>query len=120
VVFELALDGVLETPVPEFQPVPRQQPVQRDLALVVRDDVAHDALMAQLRQDPLGLVRNATLYDIYKPVAPVAGLQPGERSVTVRLELRDEDSTLTDERIEAAMAAAVARAGLAFGARLRA
>ena len=120
VLFELDLDAVLDQPVPEFQPVPRQQLAQRDLALVVRDEVSHDALMAQLRHDPLGLVRNATLFDIYKPAKPVAGLQAGERSVAVRLELRDDDSTLTDERIDAAVAAAVARAGLAFGARLRA
>ena len=120
VLFELDLDAVLDQPVPEVLPVPRQQLAQRDLALVVRDEVSHDALMAQLRHDPLGLVRNATLFDIYKPAKPVAGLQAGERSVAVRLELRDDDSTLTDERIDAAVAAAVARAGLAFGARLRA
>jgi phenylalanyl-tRNA synthetase beta chain len=35
------------------------------------------------------------------------------------LELRDDAVTLTDERTEAAVAAAVARAQAAFGARLR-
>ena len=48
-----------------------------------------------------------------------AGLQPGERSMAVQLELRDDEIPLTDDRIEAAVAAAVARAGQAFGARLR-
>ena len=120
VLFELDLQAVLDVPVPAFVPVPRQQSVQRDLALVLGDDVAHDALMARLQQDPQGLVRSATLFDIYKPTAPAAGLQPNERSLAVRLELRDDSSTLTDERIEAAVAAAVARAAQAFGARLRA
>jgi phenylalanyl-tRNA synthetase beta chain len=120
VLFELELDAVLDRPVPEFVPVSRQQPVQRDLALVVGENVAHDALMARLQEDPQGLVRSATLFDIYKPATPVAGLQQGERSLAVRLELRDDSATLTDERIEAALAAAVARAAHAFGARLRA
>ena len=75
--------------------------------------------MAQLQADPQGLVRSATLFDIYKPAAPVAGLQAGERSLAVRLELRDDAATLNDERIDAAVAAAVARAAQAFGARLR-
>jgi len=93
--------------------------VFRDLALVLRDDVSHDAVMTSLRDDPAGLVRAATLFDIYKPSAPSAGLQAGERSCAVRLELRDDDTTLTDERIEAALAAALARAAAAVGARLR-
>ncbi len=120
VLFELDLDAVLDRPVPGYVPVPRQQPVQRDLALVLGENVPHDALMARLQDDPQGLVRSATLFDIYKPAAPVAGLQQGERSLAVRLELRDDSTTLTDERIDAALAAAVARAAHAFGARLRA
>jgi phenylalanyl-tRNA synthetase beta chain len=120
VLFELDLDAVLDVPVPAFTPVPRQQPVQRDIALVLREDVTHDALMTCLRADPAGLIRSATLFDLYKPVAPVIGLQAGERSMAVRLELLDVQATLTDERIEAAVAAAVSRAEQTFGARLRA
>jgi phenylalanyl-tRNA synthetase beta chain len=118
--FELDLEAVLDRPLPTATPVPRQQAVLRDLALVVGDDVTHDALMAQLRADPAGLVRSATLFDIYKPTAASAGLQPGERSLAVRLELRDDETTLTDERIEAAVQAAVARTQQTLGARLRA
>ncbi len=120
VLFELELDAVLGLPLPMFKPVPRQQAVWRDLALVLRDDVAHDPLMDCLRADPTGLVRSATLFDIYKPATPVAGVAAGERSLAVRLELLDFDSTLTEDRIEATVNAAVSRAQAAFGARLRA
>jgi phenylalanyl-tRNA synthetase beta chain len=119
VLFELELDAVLDRPVPEFQPVSRQQPVWRDVALVVRDEVAHDALVGALKADPAGLIRSVTLFDIYKPAAPVAGVAPGERSLALRLELLDFDSTLTEDRIEGTVAAAVARAEKDFGARLR-
>ncbi|MBE0547723.1 MAG: phenylalanine--tRNA ligase subunit beta, partial [Rubrivivax sp.] len=119
VLFELDLEPVLESPVPVFTPVPRQQPALRDVALVLRDEVSHDALMARLRDDPAGLIRSTTLFDVYKPATPVAGIHAGERSLAVRLELLDADATLTDDRIEAAVAAAVARAQTSFDARLR-
>jgi phenylalanyl-tRNA synthetase beta chain len=118
--FELDQDALLERPLPVFEPLPRQQAVQRDLALVLRDDVCHDALIACLRDDPAGLVRSATLFDVFKPTGAASGLLAGERSLAVRLELLDQNSTLTDDRIEAALAAAVARAATSLGARLRA
>jgi phenylalanyl-tRNA synthetase beta chain len=120
VLFELALDGVLARQLPAFEPLPRQQAAMRDLALVVRDHVSHEALVSALRADPAGLVRQATLFDIYKPAQAQTGMAADERSLAVRLELLDDAATLTDERIEQAVAAAVQRAAQACGARLRA
>jgi phenylalanyl-tRNA synthetase beta chain len=120
VLFELALEAVLASRLPEFTPLPRQQPVQRDVALVVGEAAQHDALVAALQADPAGLIRSATLFDVYVPAAPVAGLNAGERSLALRLDLLDPAATLTDERIEHTVAAAVARAAAACGARLRA
>jgi phenylalanyl-tRNA synthetase beta chain len=121
--FELELDAVLARDLPFFTAVSRQQPVSRDVALVVREGVAHDALVATLRADPTGLIREATLFDVWKPAKPDragVNLADDERSLAIRLELLSVDHTLTDDRIEAAVRAAVARAAAAFGARLRA
>ncbi|MBI5717086.1 MAG: phenylalanine--tRNA ligase subunit beta [Burkholderiales bacterium] len=126
VLFELDLAALQRSQLPAYQGVPRQQSVWRDVALVLGErtaQVTHAALEACLRADPAGLVRSATLFDLYRPstAAPSgAGVSIGERSMAYRLELRDDAATLTDERIEAAVAAAVARAAAAFGARLRA
>jgi phenylalanyl-tRNA synthetase beta chain len=120
VVFELDLAAVLERPLPAFEPISRHQPAWRDLALVVPDGAGHDALIGALRADPAGHVREATLFDVYKPTAPTGDIGAGERSMAVRLELLDADATWTDERIDATVAAAVARAAQAVGARLRA
>ena len=119
VMLELDLQAVLDRPLPVFQPVSRQQPVWRDVSLVLRDEISHDALIGALGDDPAGLIRSATLFDVFKPTETVAGMAAGERSMAVRLELLDFDSTLTEDRIEVAVAAAVARAGQAVGARLR-
>jgi phenylalanyl-tRNA synthetase beta chain len=115
VLFELELDALLEQPLPQPQALPRQQSVWRDLALLVGEPVSHDALIAALTDDAGGLVRSARLFDLYRPQD--AG--PNERSMAVRIELRDDDATLTDERIDAAMAQALARAQQRLGARLR-
>ena len=119
VLFELDLDGVLDRRVPNFQPIPKQQVALRDLALVVGDRVPHDQIVAALRGDPAGLVRSATLFDIYKPSTPVAGMAADERSLAIRIELLDDEATLTDDRIDAVVAAAVDRAARTCGARLR-
>jgi phenylalanyl-tRNA synthetase beta chain len=120
VLFELDLQAVLERPVPVFKAVSRQQPVQRDVALVVGEQVSHDALVATLKADASDLIRSATLFDIYKPATSAAGFAEGERSLAVRLELLAFDSTLTEEQIQGAVDQAVARARAAHGARLRA
>jgi phenylalanyl-tRNA synthetase beta chain len=120
VLFELELAAVQRREVPAARPVPRQQAVSRDLALVVSERVTYDALAATLCADAAGLVREARLFDIYKPASPTADIPAGHRSMAVRLELLDDAATLTDERIDTAMQDAVARAQTTHGARLRA
>ena len=118
-VFELDLAAVLAQPVPAFEPIARHQAATRDLALVVPESANHDGLIGSLRSDPAGLVRSATLFDVYKPAQPTADMAAGERSLAVRIELLDAETTLTEDRIDAAVVAAVARAAAAQGARLR-
>jgi len=86
----------------------------------VPESATHDGLVNALRDDPSGLVKAATLFDVYKPAAPVGDMKAGERSMAVRIELLDLQATLTEERIDAAVADAVARVALQVGARLRA
>ena len=120
VMFELDLEAVLAQAVPVFAALARQQAVWRDLSLVVSDGVSYDRLEAALLADPMSLVRDVTLFDIFKPTQPVQGIAVDERSLAVRLELLDDQATLTDDRIDASVAAAVQRAAQACGARLRA
>ena len=117
--FELELDAVLARDVPAALPVPKHQSSWRDIALVVRDDVAHDRLVGTLAQDPSALVRSVLLFDLYRPAQPGGDIGAGEHSMALRLELLDDAANLTDERIDAAVSAAVQRAQAAFGARLR-
>jgi phenylalanyl-tRNA synthetase beta chain len=119
VVFELDLQALLERPVPVASLLPRQQYVLRDLALVVGEGVTHDALIEALNDDASGIVRSAQLFDLYRP-KNTEGTAVSERSMAVRIALRDDESTLTDERIDAAVQQALERAQTRLGARLRA
>ncbi|CAM3658538.1 phenylalanine--tRNA ligase subunit beta [Roseateles saccharophilus] len=120
VVFELDLNAALARTLPQGQPLPRQQAVQRDLALVVKDSISHDALMAAITAAGGALLRSARLFDVFKPAAGAStDLQADERSLAVRLELLDDEATLTDERIDAAVAAIVAAVSQQLGGRLR-
>lgn len=121
VLFELDAEVLTRRVVPAFSSVPKMQSVYRDLALVVTDSTPHDALIGAITQAPSeGLVRGARLFDIYKPKTPVAGMADNERSLAVRVELRDDEQTLTDERIDVAMKAVLASLASEVGARVRA
>ena len=118
--FELDLAALQRQPVPVAVAVPKLQSSIRDLALVLPDRVSHDTLISTVLADASGLVRSAQLFDLYKPATPVAGMDADERSLAVRIELRDDTSTLTEERIEAAVKAVTSRLQTQLGARLRA
>ena len=64
------MPGGLLRALPVAQPVPKHQSSWRDIALVVRDDVAHDRLLATLAQDASALVRSVLLFDVYRPAQP--------------------------------------------------
>jgi phenylalanyl-tRNA synthetase beta chain len=118
--FELDLDAVAARRVPRFEPVPRFQPAERDIAVIVGEQVTHDQLLAAIRSaDTGGLLRDAFLFDVYKPQQASAGLALHEKSLAVRLTLARSDATLTDEQIDAAVRAVVERVTTQLGGRLR-
>ncbi len=120
VMFELDVPALQARPVPAYQPVARQQAVNRDIALIVGEAAGHDAVIGSLlAADTGGLLRSARLFDVYRPAEGAAGFQPGERSLAIRLELLDDEAPLTDERSDAAVRAAIDAARKAVGARLR-
>lgn len=118
--FEIDLDAVAARRVPAFEPVPKFQPAERDIAVIVADGVTHGALMEAIRSaDTGGLLRDALLFDVYKPQQASAALKADEKSLAVRLTLASADATLTDEQIEAAVRAVVDRIATRLGGRLR-
>ncbi|MEO7159048.1 MAG: phenylalanine--tRNA ligase subunit beta [Polaromonas sp.] len=119
--FELELDAVLQRQIPFFKTVSKLQPVERDIAVIVRESVTHAALMAAIHHaDTQGLLKGATLFDVYRPQQANASMQMGEKSLAVRLMLSSDIATLTDEAIDAAVQAVLASLQGQLQARLRA
>jgi len=122
VVFELSLDAVTARAVPVAQGVAKQQPVERDIAVIVAESVTHAQLMAAIHAAPTdGLLQSAVLFDIYRPKADATGgaLVVGEKSLAVRLTLGAADATLTDAQIDAAMNGVLSHLASQLAARLR-
>ena len=123
VLFELDLNAVLQRKVAVFQSVAKFQPVQRDIAVVVADDVTHDALISAVWAAPTaGLLRDAQLFDVYRPKAAkdVSAVDSvNDRSLAVRLTLNSDDVTLSEEQIESVVKAVVDQLTTSIGARQR-
>ncbi len=125
--FELELEAVLARPIPSYQAVSRYQVVERDLAIVVKEVVTHDAVVDSIRALAHPWLRDVVLFDVYRPkkttahdVAHAGALEQDEKSLAVRLMLSRDDATLTEQDIEATVQAAVEALMKRVGGRLRA
>ena len=124
VMFELDWEAVLCRPVPQFAPVAKNQFIERDIAVIVKESVTHDQLLAAVRSAPTqGLLRQATVFDIFRPNSKAAQstswLAEDEKSVAIRLQFLNEQNALTDDAIEALRQAILEQLGSSVQARLR-
>ena len=122
VLFELDWEAVLQRPLPKSQPVPKYQAAERDIAVIVKESVTHDQLIAAARAAPTqGLLRSASVFDIFRPKAgqTVDWLAADEKSVAIRLLLQNDAAALTDEALEQARQAVLNQLISSVGARQR-
>ena len=125
VVWELELDAITAVGLPKYREVPRVPAVTRDIALVVRQDVAVQDLVDTFEKTAVGTpwqryLQGVVLFDEFRPKAATAAIGAQEKSLAFRITLQDTDSTLQDDIVEAATQQLIRAAGDAFGARLRA
>ncbi|AQW29438.1 phenylalanine--tRNA ligase subunit beta [Ralstonia syzygii subsp. celebesensis] len=125
VVWELDLDVITAVGLPAYREVPRVPAVTRDIALVVRQDVAVQDLVDTFEKAAVGMpwqryLQGVVLFDEFRPKAATAAIGGQEKSLAFRITLQDTDSTLQDDIVDAATQQLIRAAGDAFGARLRA
>ncbi len=101
VVFELLTDPLLEGAPPAFRGVSRMPVVRRDIAIVVAENLAAGELLQAVRQRVPGFVREVELFDQYRG----KGVEPGKKSLALRIVMQDTDRTLTDSEVEAVVSA---------------
>jgi phenylalanyl-tRNA synthetase beta chain len=121
VMFELSLDAVLHRDVPKSTGVAKFPNVERDIAVIVKDNVTHAQLMAGVyAAKTQGLLRNAVLFDVYRPKAESTAMAMDEKSLAVRLTLNSDEATLNEAQIEGVVQAVLAELAAQVSARLRA
>jgi phenylalanyl-tRNA synthetase beta chain len=121
VLFEVDAAALCERAVPSYTEISKFPGATRDLALVVKQDVAAqdvlDSFAAATKANPAGkLVQAVVLFDEYRG----KGLEADEKSLAFRFSLQDTQSTLQDDAVEALMAALVDAAREKHSAKLRA
>ncbi|HWT72585.1 MAG TPA: phenylalanine--tRNA ligase subunit beta [Oxalicibacterium sp.] len=121
VMFEVDAIALQQAGVPVYKEISKFPAVTRDLALVVKQDVAAqdmmDVFVAEKQSNPLcHILQVIVLFDEYRG----KGLESDEKSLAFRFTLQDTQTTLQDDVVDAAMAAFVAAAGTRHRARLRA
>jgi phenylalanyl-tRNA synthetase beta chain len=99
---------------PKYVPPSKFPPVDRDLAVVVPLDALAGDLVEAVKAEPL--VRGATVFDEYR--GPQVG--EGKKSLALRIVLQSDETTLTDQAADAALARIVATLRERFGATPRA
>ncbi|MFZ6749550.1 phenylalanine--tRNA ligase subunit beta [Undibacterium sp. Ren11W] len=120
VVFEVDVAALQTLNVPIYQETSKFQAVSRDLALVVKQSVSvrdlQDIFAVETKDnDACKIVQAIVLFDEYRG----KGLESDEKSLAFRFSLQDTQSTLQDDKIDAAMAALILAAKNKIAARLR-
>ena len=83
----------------KFTDIPKYPEVRRDLALLVDENVAFDAIYTIARQTEKSLLKNVNLFDVYQG----KNLPEGKKSYAISFTLQDNSKTLTDEQIDKIM-----------------
>jgi phenylalanyl-tRNA synthetase beta chain len=118
--FEVEASALVKCDLPAYVPIQRQQSVWRDISVVADERVTHDALtQAIATARHAELIRSTRLFDIYKPTSASGDMRAGERSLSLRLELLDDEVTLTDDRIDAVVNDVLDALADKLGVRLR-
>ena len=95
---ELSFEAMYEMRggIPVYQPLPKFPAVTRDIAVVCDEGVTVGALEESIRCGAKGLLKDVSLFDIYRG----PGVAIGKKSVAFNLVLRADDRSLTGEEAD--------------------
>jgi phenylalanyl-tRNA synthetase beta chain len=119
VLFELDLETIRELGLPMPHELSKFPAVQRDLALVVKQDVSTQSLLDAMGATKQNFVRTIELFDEFRPKAGSRSMADDEKSLAFRVTLLNPDETLQDPQIDAVMAALLGAVEKKCAARLR-
>ncbi|MCI8650880.1 MAG: phenylalanine--tRNA ligase subunit beta [Oscillospiraceae bacterium] len=100
---------------PEYTPLPKFPAVTRDIAVVCDEAVTVGALEECIRKGAKGLLKEVSLFDIYRG----KGVDAGKKSVAFNLVLRSDERSLTAEEADEDVKSILSALESQLGASLR-
>jgi len=97
--FELLTAPLLGGEKPAFRGVSRMPVVRRDYAFTVAESTPAGDILGAVRGRVPAFVRAVEVFDQYRG----KGVEPGKKSLALRIVMQDTDRTLTDSEVEAVM-----------------
>ena len=94
--FELNLAAALNQSKIIYQPVSKFQPVRRDLAFIIDEQVTAQQLLNTLAKVDHPAIQEIALFDVYRG----QGVAEGKKSLAVKIILQSLEQTLTDEEVD--------------------
>lgn len=102
-VFEINLDEIIKAIHPSiarYKKLPLFPEVQRDFAFIVPESVSYEDLHKVVKKSVKSdLFKGCEVFDVYKG----ENIEKGFKSIAFRVKMQDENSTLTDEIVDAQM-----------------
>lgn len=109
---EVKLDRELaRRPAPRFRPLAAYPAIERDVALLVPDEIPAADVVATIRAAGGALLEDIETFDLYQGT----GVPEGSRSIAYRLRFRAPDRTLTDREVDKAVGRVLDRLQEALG-----
>ncbi len=115
IMFELALDDLLQTQVAAYQEVSKFLPVRRDIAVVVDADLPVQAIVNAVYAAKINLLQELQLFDVYQG----KGIAENKKSLAFLVLMQDTHKTLLDTEVDAVIAELLKLLEKNFGASLR-
>ena len=119
ILFELDLEAILELGLPVPEELSKFPAVQRDLAVVVKQNVSAQSLLDVMTASKQNFVRSIELFDEFKPKTGSSSMTDDEKSLAFRVTLLNPNETLQDPQIDAVMASLLGAVEKKCAARLR-
>ncbi|CAH0533449.1 Phenylalanine--tRNA ligase beta subunit [Vibrio stylophorae] len=115
IVFEIEWSAIEKRMVPEAVRLSKFPANRRDIAMIVKADVAADEVVKACLDVESELLKGARLFDVYQG----KGVAEGDKSLAIALSLQSDERTLEEADISAVVELVVQHLGAQFDAQLR-
>lgn len=99
----------------KFTPLPKFPAVDRDLALIVNDEITVGEMISTIKESAGKLCESVELFDVYKG----SQIEAGKKSVAFTIKMLSEEKTLIDSEIQEVMDNVINSLEKKFNAELR-